>query len=73
VGVVVAGTVEDLQSAFRGLAADVRRGRTGLLLGPVAPLDGDLLAIGPVRAAGGPPGRGVLAVGGTATAVQVAC
>jgi len=57
---VVAARSEDLLIAFRGVAVQVRRRRTGLLLQP-NPVDGELLG---VRISGsrpaGPPGRGLL-------------
>jgi S-DNA-T family DNA segregation ATPase FtsK/SpoIIIE len=66
---VAAGAASDL-GGFRGLAYDVRKSRTGLLLSPEG---GDLFAIRlPKTALGaGPPGRGLLVVDGRHTAVQV--
>ena len=70
---VLAGTTTDLQAGFRGVAAQARKGRTGLLLSPEGALDGDLLGVRLPRslALPGPRGRGVLVVRGALTAVQV--
>lgn len=68
--VVIAGSLDDLAAAFRGLAVEARRGRTGLLLGPLGPGDGDVLGVR-LRAGGGPPGRATLVVRGRSTPVQV--
>jgi S-DNA-T family DNA segregation ATPase FtsK/SpoIIIE len=71
--VVVAGTTEDLGSQYRGFVVDVRRSRSGLLISPQSSNDGDLLGVRlPRNMAAGPPGRGLLALNGTITAVQVA-
>jgi len=71
--VVVAGSAEELATTFRGLVVEVRRSRCGLLLQPQGPLDGDLLGLRLPRASGTvPPGRGLLAVAGQVTPVQVA-
>jgi S-DNA-T family DNA segregation ATPase FtsK/SpoIIIE len=66
---VAAGTASDL-GGFRGLAYDVRKSRTGLLLSPEG---GDLFSMRlPKTALGaGPPGRGLLIVDGRQTPVQV--
>ena len=71
--VVVAGTTSELAATYRGLAVDVRRSRTGLLLGPPQPADGDLLGVRLPQAmtTPGPPGRGVLVVRGRPLLVQV--
>jgi len=73
VSVVVSGTTSELAATYRGLAVDVRRSRTGLLLGPPAPADGDLLGTRLPRTltVAGPPGRGVLVVRGRPLLVQV--
>jgi len=56
-----------------GLLATGRRTRSGLLLGPSGPLDGEALGL-PLRhrGAAAPPGRGLLVRRGRATTVQVA-
>jgi DNA segregation ATPase FtsK/SpoIIIE, S-DNA-T family len=60
-GATVAGRTDELISAYRGLGAQARRDRCGLLLRPT-PLDGELLGMRLDRGhqAGGPPGRGLL-------------
>ncbi|MFN2540037.1 MAG: FtsK/SpoIIIE domain-containing protein [Mycobacteriales bacterium] len=70
---VVAGGLAELGVAFRGFAADVRRSRSGLLLGLTSPLDGELLGVRLPRSAvaPGPVGRGLLIRNGQVTAVQV--
>ncbi len=72
-GLVVAGTTNELLAAFRGVAVEARRSRVGLLLCPESSLDGDLVnARLPRSVLGGRrPGRGVLAVRGVVTPVQV--
>ena len=57
---VLAGTTTDLAAAFRGVVAEARKGRTGLLLGPHSPVDGDLLGVRVPRVREAPPGRGLL-------------
>ncbi|MEV7803927.1 FtsK/SpoIIIE domain-containing protein [Microbispora sp. NPDC088329] len=72
-GLLVAGATGDLATAYRGFAAEARKGRTGLLLNVQSPADGDLFAVRlPRGAVGGPPGRGLLVVSGTATPIQAA-
>ncbi len=64
--VVAAGRNDDLAVTFRGLAAEVKRSRQGLLLHPGAG-DGDLLGVRlPSSRAGLSPGRGVLLADGSA-------
>ncbi len=72
--VVIAGTTEELSVGFRGFVVDVRRARTGLLLAPRGPLDGEVLGIRLPRGTGEatPVGRGQLVVRGVATQLQVA-
>lgn len=71
--VVLAGTTESMSAAFRGPIAQARRTRSGLLLRPEGPHDGELLGVRLRRRAGAadPPGRGVLAVQGRLVPVQV--
>jgi len=75
-GVALAGTGEDLAGQYRGFVVDARRARAGLLLAPSAPSDGDVLGVrlprGVSANAAGPPGRGLLVVGGYSTPLQVA-
>lgn len=71
---VVAGTTDDLVNQFRGLVADARRSRCGLLLSPAGPADGDLFGVRLPRAlcAGpDPPGRGLLLRRGGILPIQV--
>jgi S-DNA-T family DNA segregation ATPase FtsK/SpoIIIE len=71
--VVLAGTGEDLKSAYRGAAATALRSRSGLLLAVRGSEDGDLLGVRLPRNAGsGPLGRAVLVRLGSAQPVQVA-
>ncbi|HZV27259.1 MAG TPA: FtsK/SpoIIIE domain-containing protein, partial [Acidothermaceae bacterium] len=72
--VVIAGTTEELSVGFRGFVVDVRRARTGLLLAPRGPLDGEVLGVRLPRKTGEavPVGRGHLIVRGVATQLQVA-
>lgn len=72
--VVIAGTTEELSIGFRGFVVDVRRARTGLLLAPRGPLDGEVLGVRLPRstAEAVPVGRGQLIVRGVATQLQVA-
>jgi DNA segregation ATPase FtsK/SpoIIIE, S-DNA-T family len=71
--VVAAGTTDDLGSQYRGFVVDVRRSRSGLLISPRSPGDGDLLGARlPRNMAAGPPGRGLLVLNGTVTPVQAA-
>jgi DNA segregation ATPase FtsK/SpoIIIE, S-DNA-T family len=72
--VVIAGNTEDLSVGFRGFVVDVRRARTGLLLAPRSPLDGEVLGVRLARKTGEalPVGRGQLIVRGVATQLQVA-
>ena len=70
---VVAGSTQDLIDAFRGFTVDVRKSRSGLILTPQAPQNGELFGIRlPASAVfGGPAGRGVLVSGTKAQLVQV--
>ena len=71
---VIAGTTAELSVGFRGFVVDVRRARTGLLLAPRGPLDGEVLGVRLPRQTGEavPVGRGQLIVRGVATPLQVA-
>ena len=70
--VVVTSTTDALAGSFTGLAAAVRRYRTGVLLAPERPLDGDAFGVVAERPDVRTPGRGLLVVRGQSTAVQVA-
>ncbi|MBO0898841.1 cell division-like protein [Cellulomonas sp. zg-ZUI199] len=71
--VVAAGTADELGSAYRGPAATIKKSRSGLLLAPATPNDGDLFGLRLPRSAigGAVPGRGLLVSGGAWQLVQV--
>ncbi|MGN6300841.1 MAG: FtsK/SpoIIIE domain-containing protein [Angustibacter sp.] len=69
---VVATTTDALSASFTGLAAAVRRHRTGVLLQPERPLDGDAFGVVAERPDVRTPGRGLLVARGQSTPVQVA-
>ena len=71
-GVVLAGGATELGARYRGLAAEVRRARTGILLSPTGYADGDLLGAVVPRARGVRPGRGYLVRQGGVEVVQLA-
>ncbi len=60
---VVAGSLDEISSVYRGLTVEMKRGRTGLILSPRAANDGDILNVRLPRSVGAavPQGRGVLA------------
>ena len=72
--VVLAGATDAMTTAFRGPVAQARRGRAGLLLRPEGPHDGELFGLRLRRrhAHADPPGRGLLAMHGSALPVQLA-
>jgi S-DNA-T family DNA segregation ATPase FtsK/SpoIIIE len=70
--VLLAGSAAEMSACFRGLTVEARRARTGLLLGAMAPVDGDLLGVRLPRSDVAPAGRGVLVVRGRVAPVQVA-
>jgi S-DNA-T family DNA segregation ATPase FtsK/SpoIIIE len=72
-GLVVAGVTDDLKNAYRGLAADALRSRSGLLLAQSAD-DGDIFGLRLPRNAGasGPIGRATLVRLSIPVPVQVA-
>lgn len=59
---IVAGGTDEIGGMYRGLTADLKRGRTGLVLAPRASNDGDVLNARLPRSVGAavPPGRGLL-------------
>lgn len=64
VALVCSGRPEDLLLSYRGVVAEVRRARQGLVLRP-GPGDGDLIGVRTGRArASSPPGRGTLVADG---------
>ena len=60
---VVAGSIDEIASVYRGLTVEMKRGRTGLVLSPRSSSDGDVLNVRLPRSVGSavPQGRGVLA------------
>lgn len=71
--VVLAGGTEQLAATRGGFAFDARRSRSGLLLSPASPDEGDLLGVRLDRSAvfSGPPGRGLLIRSGNVLLAQV--
>jgi S-DNA-T family DNA segregation ATPase FtsK/SpoIIIE len=70
--VAVAGTTSTLLRAFRGIACTARTARTGLLLNPAGPSDGELYGVRTPLPGRALPGRGLLVVRGATTPIQVA-
>jgi S-DNA-T family DNA segregation ATPase FtsK/SpoIIIE len=72
-GLVVCGASSTgLATQYRGVALDVARDRTGVLLGPGAIGDADLFGLRRRADRSAPPGRGHLVVRGRAVPMQVA-
>ncbi|TDD69248.1 cell division-like protein [Jiangella aurantiaca] len=71
--IVAAGTTDDLGSSYRGPAAVLKKSRSGVLLSPGAPADGDHFGIKLPRSLTGgmPPGRGLFSAAGQWQLVQV--
>ncbi len=69
---LLAGSATEMAGCFRGITVEARRGRTGLLLGALSSVDGDLLGVRLPRTDTAPVGRGVLVRHGRLTPVQVA-
>jgi S-DNA-T family DNA segregation ATPase FtsK/SpoIIIE len=72
--VALASTIDAAASAFRGPLSLARRARTGLLLWPGDPHDGEVLGLRLPRGRPGaePPGRGWLVTAGASRRVQLA-
>ncbi|MFD9946298.1 FtsK/SpoIIIE domain-containing protein [Nonomuraea sp. NPDC059023] len=70
---VAAGTTDDLQlQRYRGWLATVRRARTGLLLAPASPVDGELFDLKlPAPRGLWPAGRGILVLPGRRIPIHV--
>jgi S-DNA-T family DNA segregation ATPase FtsK/SpoIIIE len=70
---VVGGTTGEMINGYRGYVVEARKTKSGVLLCPEHPLEGDLLGIRPPRSAVGPApkGRGLLVTRGTFVPVQV--
>lgn len=71
--VVAAGPIEELKTELRGVIAEARRARCGLLLSPSSSFDGDLVGLRLPQSMVGrmPAGRGCLVRGGECLLVQV--
>ncbi len=69
---VLAGSTPELVGRYHGVTVSVRRGASGLLLGPSGNLDGDVFGVRLPRRTQRHPGRGFLVRRGALTAVQVA-
>ncbi len=70
--VVVGANATALSSMYRGLAVEVARHRTGVLLGPASPTEAEVLGVRVPVDRGAGPGRGHVVQRGTTTPVQVA-
>ena len=70
--VVCSATTSTVMTQYRGVAVEVARHQTGVLLGPSGPADGDLFGVRVARARDRIPGRGLLIARGATTPVQVA-
>ncbi|HEV7655775.1 MAG TPA: FtsK/SpoIIIE domain-containing protein [Mycobacteriales bacterium] len=70
---VVAGTTGEMVNGYRGYIVETRKTKSGVLLNPEHPMEGELLGIKPPRSAVGPmpKGRGLLVLRGTYLPVQV--
>jgi S-DNA-T family DNA segregation ATPase FtsK/SpoIIIE len=73
--IVIGGTTADLARRFSGWIFDARQSRSGILLQPSSVADGEVLDLRLPRSTGSgqptPPGRGILAIRGRWTTVQV--
>jgi S-DNA-T family DNA segregation ATPase FtsK/SpoIIIE len=73
--IVVAGGIAELNAgSFRGLVAEAKKSRSGLLLSPGTPGDADLFGVRLPKTSlfSGPPGRAVHVTGGGHRLIQVA-
>jgi len=70
--VVVGADASALSAMYRGVAVEVARHRTGILLGPASATQADVLGIRVPVERGARPGRGHLVARGDATPLQVA-
>lgn len=70
---VVAGTTGEMVNGYRGYVVEARKTKSGVLLNPEHPMEGELLGIKPPRSAVGPmpKGRGLLVLRGSYLPVQV--
>ncbi|ROS30719.1 FtsK/SpoIIIE domain-containing protein [Cellulomonas sp. PhB150] len=71
--VVAGGTTDELSGSYRGPAPALKKSRSGLLLSPSSPNDGDVFGLRlPRSVIGAPvPGRGILSLAGAWQSVQV--
>ncbi|MDP9239476.1 MAG: hypothetical protein M3O55_02400, partial [Actinomycetota bacterium] len=69
---VLAGVTDELITTYRGITTAARRNKAGLLISPSGPVDGEVLGVRLPRGVGARVGRGVVAVRGATTPVQVA-
>lgn len=71
--VVAGGTTDELGGAYRGPVPALKRARSGLILAPQSPNDGDVFGLRLPRSVvgGGTPGRGILSASGQWQPVQV--
>ena len=70
--VACAADTATLLTQYRGTAVEVARAQTGILLSPQGISDGELFGVRTARSLERVPGRGLLAVRGRATEIQVA-
>jgi S-DNA-T family DNA segregation ATPase FtsK/SpoIIIE len=70
--VACAADTTTLLTQYRGTAVEVARAQTGILLSPQGISDGELFGVRTARSLERVPGRGLLAVRGSATEIQVA-
>jgi S-DNA-T family DNA segregation ATPase FtsK/SpoIIIE len=70
---VVGGTTSEMVNGYRGFIVEARKTKSGLLINPEHPMEGDLLGIKPPRSAVGPApkGRGLLVNRGSYLPAQV--
>ncbi len=71
-GLAAAGSTPEMLGRFNGLSVHLRRPGLGLVLGPAATTDGDLLGVRLGRQEQRLPGRGVMVDRGRCVAIQVA-
>jgi S-DNA-T family DNA segregation ATPase FtsK/SpoIIIE len=72
--VILAGTTSDLVRRFSGWIFDARQARTGIILQPAGPADGDVFDLRLPRSTGSlpqPAGRGILVVRGVPRPAQI--
>jgi S-DNA-T family DNA segregation ATPase FtsK/SpoIIIE len=70
---VVGGTTAEMINGYRGFIVEARKTKSGVLINPEHPMEGELLGIKPPRSAVGPmpKGRGLLVLRGAYLPVQV--